>query len=181
MSMSGFAHPFSSLLVHYFPCLLLSYFHIQHLFWPWSEKWKMWSSEKYMMVSLWYFSLGLQNIWSWWFIPCLPGMSLRVSWTIRYAIQMFCCFLSAPGLRIKPVVCLSHSSLVCRSLAVSVPLSVSVSVCGGNGHMGAAPGGWTVHSSSTCVSALRVEELLNDRHVVAENHRKVRELRLFSS
>ena len=33
-------------------------------------------------------------------------------------------------------------------------------------------------AAASCVNALRVEELLNDCHVVAENHRKVRELKL---
>ena len=67
---------------------------------------------------------------------------------------LFCCFLSAPVLRIKPVVCLSHNSLVCWSLSLSLcsslslSLSLSVSVCGGSGCMGAVLGGWTIYSSS---------------------------------
>lgn len=87
-------------------------------------------------------------------------------------------------LRIKPVTCPSHNSLVCLPVSASdsfslfLCLCLSVSVCGGVD----AWVQWQVDEIFTAAAswegALRVEELLNDCHLVAENYRKVRELML---
>ena len=101
-----------------------------------------------------------------------------MNYQLRITNVLFCCFLSAPVLRIKPVVCLSHNSLVCWSLSLSLCSSLSVSVCGESGSWVQCRVDGPFTAVASWMSALKVEELVNDCHLVAENHRKVRELKV---